>query len=123
MIGAPVALLDLGTLIKVSQAVSAEMVLERLIDTLMRTAIEHAGAERGLLILQRGDEQRIEAEGRISGDGVIVRPKEAAVSEVPESILHFVTRTREQVILDDAVANSSFSNDTYGRGIPRREYR
>jgi predicted ATPase/signal transduction histidine kinase len=113
MIGAPVELLDLATIIKVSQAVSAEVVLESLIDTLLRTAIEHAGAERGLLILQRGDEQRIEAEGRISGDGVIVRPKEAALGEAPESILRFVTRTGEHVILDDAVANSSFSTDTY----------
>jgi predicted ATPase len=99
-IGAPVELLDLGTIIKVSQAVSAEMVLERLIDTLMRTAIEHAGAERGLLILQRGDELRIEAEGRISDDRVIVRPKQAPLNEAPESILHYVTRTREQMILD-----------------------
>ena len=47
---APVELLDLATVIKVSQAVSGEMVLEKLIDRLMRTAIEHAGAERGLLI-------------------------------------------------------------------------
>jgi predicted ATPase/signal transduction histidine kinase len=114
-IGAPVELLDLGTIIKVSQAVSAEMVLERLIDTLMRTAIEHAGAERGLLILQRGDELRIEAEGRISDDRVIVRPKQAPLNEAPESILHYVTRTREHVILDDAVANSSFSTDAYIR--------
>jgi predicted ATPase/signal transduction histidine kinase len=113
MIGAPVEVLDLGTIIKVSQAVSAEMVLERLIDTLMRTAIEHAAAERGLLILQRGSEQRIEAEARMSGDCVIVRPKETALSEVPESILHFVIRTREHVILDDAAANSSFSTDAY----------
>ena len=53
-IGAPVEHLDLATVIKVSQAVSGEIVLEKLIDTLMRTAIEHAGAERGLLILPRG---------------------------------------------------------------------
>ena len=53
---APVEHLDLATVIKVSQAVSGEIVLEKLIDTLMRTAIEHAGAERGLLILPRGDE-------------------------------------------------------------------
>ena len=37
--------LDLATVIKVSEAVSGEIVLEKLIDTLMRTAIEHAGAE------------------------------------------------------------------------------
>jgi signal transduction histidine kinase len=108
----PVEYLDLATVIKVSQAVSGETVLEKLIDTLMRTAIEHAGAERGLLILQRGNEQRIEAEATISGESVIVRLKEAAVSGVPESIIHFVTRTREHVILDDAV-NSSFSADPY----------
>ena len=48
--------LDLATVIKVSEAVSGEIVLEKLIDTLMRTAIEHAGAERGLLILPRGDD-------------------------------------------------------------------
>lgn len=47
---APVELLDLATVIKVSQAISGDTVLEKLIDTLMRTAIEHAGAERGLLI-------------------------------------------------------------------------
>ena len=35
-------------MIKVSQAVSGEIVLEKLLDTLMRTAIEQAGAERGL---------------------------------------------------------------------------
>ena len=72
-IGAPVEHLDLATVIKVSQAVSGEIVLEKLIDTLMRTAIEHAGAERGLLILPRGVEQRIEAEATTSGDAIIVR--------------------------------------------------
>ena len=48
-IGAPVEQLDLATVIKVSQAVSGEIVLEKLIDMLMRTALEHAGAERGLV--------------------------------------------------------------------------
>ena len=76
-IGAPVEHLDLATVIKVSQAVSGEIVLEKLIDTLMRTAIEHAGAERGLLILPRGAEQRIEAEATTSGDTVIVRLRES----------------------------------------------
>ena len=51
-IAAPVEHLDLATVIKVSQAVSGEIVLEKLIDTLMRTAIAQAGAERGLLILR-----------------------------------------------------------------------
>ena len=56
--------LDLATVIKVSQAVSGEMVLEKLIDRLMRAAIEQAGAERGLLIVQQqpSDEIRTKAE-------------------------------------------------------------
>ena len=70
-IATPVEHLDLATVIKVSQAVSGEIVLEKLIDTLMRTAIEQAGAERGLLILSRGAEQRIEAEATTGGDTVV----------------------------------------------------
>src|SRR5260370_5265078 len=110
-IGAPVEHLDLATVIRVSQAVSCEIVLEKLIDTLMRTAIEHAGAERGLLILPRGVEQRIEAEGTTSGDTVIVRLREEfmAETEVPESIIHYVVRIQESVMLDDAASHNAFS--------------
>jgi predicted ATPase/GAF domain-containing protein len=116
-IGAPVEQLDLATVIKVSQAVSGEIVLENLIETLMRTAIEHAGAERGLLILPRGDEQRIEAEATTSDDTIVVRLREAslAVAALPESIVHYVVRTQESVILDDASTPNAFSADTYIR--------
>jgi PAS domain S-box-containing protein len=112
-IGAPIEHLDLVTVMKVSQAVSGEIVLDKLIDTLMRTAIEHAGAERGLLILPRGDEQQIEAEATTSGDTVVVRLREASVVALPESIVHYVARTRESVILDDASLRNPFSADTY----------
>jgi GAF domain-containing protein len=43
--GAPVEQLELATVLKVSQAVSGEMILDRLLERLMRAAIEHAGAE------------------------------------------------------------------------------
>jgi PAS domain S-box-containing protein len=116
-IGAPVEHLDLATVLKVSQAVSGEMVLEKLIDMLMRTAIEHAGAERGVLILPQDVEQRIEAEATTSGDAIIVRLRAAVVSEaaVPESIVHYVMRTQESVILDDASGQNAFSFDPYIR--------
>jgi PAS domain S-box-containing protein len=116
-IGTPVEHLDLATVIKVSQAVSGEIVLEKLIDTLMRTAIEHAGAERGLLILPRGVEQSIEAEAVTSHDTIIVRLREAFIAEpeLPESIIHYVVRTRESVILDDAASQNAFFADPYQR--------
>src|SRR5712692_9084901 len=116
-IGAPVEHLDLATVIKVSQAVSGEIVLENLIDTLMRTAMVQAGAERALLILPRGQEPRIEAEATTSGDTVTVRLVDEAVTEsvLPESVLHYVLRTHEIVILDDAAAQSPFGVDSYIR--------
>src|SRR6516165_4406817 len=69
-IGAPVQQLDVVTFIKASQAVSGEIVLEKLIETLMVTALEHAGAERGLLILSRKEGYRIEAEATTIRDKV-----------------------------------------------------
>jgi PAS domain S-box len=114
---APVEHLDLATVIKVSQAISSEMVLEKLLDTLMRTAIEHAGAQRALLILSRGDEQRIVAEAKTSGDAVIVHLGDEPVTAVvlPETVLHYVLHTRDSVILDDAATLNPFSEDPYIR--------
>ena len=114
-IGTPVEHLDLATVIKVSQAVSGEIVLEKLIDTLIRIAVEHAGAERGLLILPRGDELRAEAEATTSGETIVVRLEAASLAEamVPESIVHCVVRTGESVILDDALVQNPFSTDKY----------
>jgi PAS domain S-box-containing protein len=116
-IGAPVEHLDLATVIKVSQAISGEIVLEKLIDTLMRTAIEHAGAERGLLILSQGTEQRIVTEASTSGDEVLVklRDEDVKASMLPESVLRYVVRSQENIVLDDATAESLFSADPYIR--------
>src|SRR3989441_7850863 len=96
--------LDLATAIKVSEAISGEIVLEKLIDTLMRTAIEHAGAQRGLLILLWGGQPQIEAEATTGPGSVAVAFRPAAVtpSELPQSALQYVIRTQESVLLDDA---------------------
>jgi predicted ATPase/signal transduction histidine kinase/ActR/RegA family two-component response regulator len=116
-IGAPIEHLDLMTVIKISQAVSGEIVLENLIDTLMRTALEHAGAQRGLLIVSHGGAQRLEAEATTGGNTITVRFRQATVSaaELPDSVLHYVVRTQESVILDDASAQNAFSADEYIR--------
>jgi len=116
-VGAAVERLDLATVIKVSQAVSSEIMLDKLLDTLMRAALEHAGAGRGLMILLRGDERRIAAEAITSGDTVTVqlRDETATAAGLPESVLHYVLRTREIVILEDVAAENPFSADTYLR--------
>ena len=117
-IHAPVDHLDLATVIKVSEAVSGEIVLEKLIDTLMRTAIEHAGADRGLLILPRGEDYRIEAEATISSDSVNVVLRQASVTaaDLPSSVFQYVLRTKESVLVHDASGQNPFAADEYIRG-------
>jgi PAS domain S-box-containing protein len=114
-IGAPVEQLDVGTVLKAAQAVSGEIVLGDLIKVLLRITVEHAGAERGLLILFTDDEPRIAAEATTGRGQVEVALRGTVVSptELPESALHTVIRTRESVILNDASALKPFSADEY----------
>jgi PAS domain S-box-containing protein len=115
-IDASIEHLDLATVIKVSQVISGEIVLEKLIDTLMRNAIENAGAERGLLILSNGA-QRIAAEATIIDETIVVRLCDApvAAATLSESVLHYALRVRESVILDDAASHAPFNADPYIR--------
>jgi PAS domain S-box-containing protein len=114
-IGATVEHLDLATVIKVSQAVSGEIVMDKMLDTLMRTAIEHAGAERGLLVVLRGVERIVAAEATTKRDAVTVqrRDEAATATMLPHAVLHYVLRTHESLILDDAAAQNPFADDCY----------
>ncbi|BCG02476.1 hypothetical protein PPGU19_070440 (plasmid) [Paraburkholderia sp. PGU19] len=116
-ISTPVEHLDLATVIKVSQAASGEIVLDKLIEMVMRTAIEQAGAERGVLILSDGGKARIAAQALTTGDAPRLQLRDVPVSAamLPESIVNHVLRTRESVFLDDAAAGSSFAADPYIR--------
>jgi PAS domain S-box-containing protein len=111
----PVEHLDLATVIRVSEAVSGEIVFEKLIDALMRAAIEHAGAERGLLVVPRDGDSRIEAEAAVGADGVTVALKDASTTaaDLPSSILRYVLRTKDTVLLHDASSQSSIWVDDY----------
>ena len=114
-IGVPIESLDLATVIKVSQAASSEIVFDKLIDTLMRTAIEQAGAERGVLALAQGAELRIAAEAATAGDAVLVHLRDEPITAdaLPESMLNYVQRTRESVVLEDVAGSSAFASDPY----------
>ena len=117
-IDTPVERLDLATVIKVSQAVSGEIVLGNLVKTLLRIAIEHAGAERGLLILFKVDEPQIAAEattarGQLAAPGITLRQTAVSPADLPESVLHYVIRTRESVIVADTLTQNPFPADEY----------
>jgi PAS domain S-box-containing protein len=116
-IGTPVGQLDVGTVVKASQALSSEIVLPKLIEKLMRIAVEHAGAERGLLILLRDGEPQVEAEATTGHGRVEATVRQATVtpSDLPQSALHYVIRTRERVVLDDASVGTLYAEDEYVR--------
>jgi PAS domain S-box-containing protein len=121
-IGPSVQQLDVATVVKASQAVSSEIVLSKLIERLMTIALENAGADRGLLILPADDDHLIQAEAKAAGDQIEVVLCQKLITGVtcPESIVRYVVRTRESVILDDASRPNIFSGDDYLRGRPAK---
>jgi PAS domain S-box-containing protein len=118
-IGPAVQRLDVASVVKASQAVSSEIELPRLIERLMTIAIENAGADRGLLILPADDDYLIQAETqtRAAGDQVEVVLCQKPIRGItcPESLVRYVIRTHESVILDDASRPNLFSEDDYLR--------
>jgi PAS domain S-box-containing protein len=114
-IGAPVEHLDLATVIKVSQTISSEIVLETLIDTVMRTAVEQAGAQRGVLIVSRAGKLWCVAEGSTQNATITValHDRPAAETALPQSVIQYVLRTREPVLIDDAAVLHPFAVDPY----------
>ena len=114
--------LDLATLIRVSQAISREVLPEKLIDTLMRSAIEHAGAQGALLILAKGGQLRIAAEATTLSDAVNVQLVDhpADNEKLPQTVMRYVLHTQESVVLGDASATPPYASDPH---VARRHVR
>lgn len=109
--------LDLATVVKATQAISGEIVLEQLLEKLMLILMHTAGAHKGILILKENEDLHIEAEGEISEkeDHVEVLqsiPIESS-EKIPLSIIHYASRTKELVVLDDATHQKMFTNEPY----------
>ncbi|MGF6771899.1 PAS domain S-box-containing protein [Paraburkholderia sp. GAS199] len=117
-IDASVEHLDLATVLKVSQAISREIVLDDLVRTLMRTAIEHAGAERGVLIAGNDTGLWIEAEAATVAGLLTVSLERGTVLQadrMPVSLIQYVHRTGENVILNGSSQRNEFRDDPYLR--------
>ncbi|KHK60010.1 hypothetical protein PI86_06245 [Burkholderia sp. A9] len=112
---APVEHLDLATVLKVSQAVSGEIDSNNLIQAVIRTAVEHAGADRGALVVANGPVLRVEAEAISTSDSTQVSLDIRALDAVPlpKSAIHYAIRSRESVIVNDTAELHDFSGDPY----------
>ncbi|XXY51640.1 AAA family ATPase [Sorangium sp. So ce269] len=114
--------LDLRSALKASQALSGEIVLPRLLEALMRIMLENAGARRGFLILKNEGGLTIEAAGDVAGDRferVASAPLDSR-SDLAASVIQYVARTEESVVIDDAPSHPSFANDLYVRTVQPR---
>ncbi|EPX60472.1 hypothetical protein D187_001959 [Cystobacter fuscus DSM 2262] len=104
------------TVVKAQQAISKEIVLAGLLKTLMRILLESAGAERGYLLLTRDDTLFIEAGAEVDREEIKVDaepvPLEAS-ARLPHSIVHYVRRSLESLILEDAGTDDRFASDEY----------
>ncbi|HEY0477984.1 MAG TPA: AAA family ATPase [Kofleriaceae bacterium] len=109
--GAAPAPLDLVSVARASQAISREIELDALLVRFMHVAIESAGARRGALLLVEGDRMRVHAaaEGFEIAIGAAVQPDPA--DHAVDSIVRYVTRTGETVLLDDAAVDGRFARD------------
>ncbi|WP_414517023.1 AAA family ATPase [Nostoc sp. PCC 9305] len=108
---------DLAAVMKASQAISREIELDQLLNSLMQILIENAGAQTGCLILENAGEWAIEAACELNGDANFcatqVLQSISMVNRLPESIIHYVIRTHESVILNDATREGNFINEPY----------
>ncbi|MEG4940895.1 AAA family ATPase [Microcoleus sp. F4-D5] len=109
--------LDITAVMKASQAISGEIMLDKLLSSLMKILMENAGAQRGYLILLSQGQLLIEAEGTIDDELVTVLqsiPVETC-QELATAIVNYVSRTQESVVLDDAARSGQFTNDRHIR--------
>ena len=110
--------LDFATLMKAYQAISSEIVLDNLLDTMMKIVIENAGAEKGFLLLNSEDRLRITASGVVDSEEIVVQSFESAPDETEKlslAVVNYAARIRECVVLKNAVTDGQFGNDPYIR--------
>ncbi|MEH1844789.1 MAG: AAA family ATPase [Nostoc sp.] len=108
---------DLAAVLKASQAISSEIELDRLLNYLMKILIENAGAQTGFLILENSGEWAIEAACVLNNDENVCATRVLQSIPIdnclPESIINYVLRTHESVILNDATREGNFINEPY----------
>ncbi len=107
---------DLMAVIKASQAVSQKIVLGDLIEMLMRVVLECAGAESATWLQQRGQELVVAAVAKVEPGGVTVHrgdDQPPSPSSMPLSILDFVRRSNEHVLLNEDTVPHPFADDPY----------
>ncbi|OKH45045.1 serine/threonine protein kinase [Calothrix sp. HK-06] len=106
--------LDLAAVIKASQALSGEIELEQLLSTLIKLVMENAGASKCALILSKLNHSHLSITA-ISSSSNIEFPSICLESsdDIPITLINYVKRTLETLVIDDVKADTSIASDSY----------
>ncbi|QSQ22001.1 AAA family ATPase [Pyxidicoccus parkwayensis] len=107
----PGASLDLRSLLKASETLMGEVVLDRLLEKLMAVCLEAAGATRGALVLEEAGALVVRALGVVSEPVSLERTPLASASTVPVTVVQHAWQTRETLVLGDAAHQGRFVTD------------
>jgi len=109
--------IDLETIIDAAKTISGEMVISDLLRKTLKIILEHAGAQKGLLILTDlvNEEMLIEAEGNVNSEGIEINLSNKKISDsyIPTTIVRYVERSEKMVILHNASDEGDFIKDNY----------
>ncbi|BAU12302.1 serine/threonine kinase with two-component sensor domain protein [Leptolyngbya sp. NIES-3755] len=103
--------LDLSTILKASQAISQEIQLDRLLESLLKVILESAGAEQGAILLPEDDHWNIAVQGNSDRTNVTLQPLTEEMLSV--SIVQYAARTRQRLVIHDATKESICAADPY----------
>ena len=108
-------ILNLATVMKATHAITSEIVLNNLLVKLLNIILENVGAQKGCLILVKDNQLFIEAMDTSEHSSVVVlqsTPVETS-EDVPNSVINYVARTQQPLVLEDATHESRFQTDSY----------
>ncbi|MCB9494655.1 MAG: AAA family ATPase [Desulfobacteraceae bacterium] len=107
--------LDMESVAKTSRVISSEVNIEKLLKKLMRIMIESAGAQKGFIILKKGESLYIQAYSDSKTVNVLQAKPIDKTDEIAESVVRYVIHTSEDVIVDDISTNTKFNSDRWLR--------
>lgn len=108
------ASLDMRSVLKASQAISEELELEGILEKLIHSLLECAGAQHIYYLCQTDSGYEIQAEGHSAlKEACIISKRPAEDQDIPLSIITYVERTLEAVILEDAENSRVFGKDPH----------
>lgn len=102
--------LDFISIMKASQTLTREMLLSNLIEKMMHIVIENAGAEKGLLFLERKGEFYLEA---IIDSNKVKLVQNEGKQPYPLSVIKKVVEVKQPLIIANACQSESYRNDPY----------